>query len=183
MKKILFIQVLLCNVVMFSHAQTEQYVGLAVSNVVGPSYTLRHNRWTATADAGWLAGFNGMYASVGGMYRLISIKETSKFFKIKERPDDANMLVSMGLGLFAQDYYCPSARQKRWADKLAYVAPFGCNVLMEMYFRDESLPNWNFAMRYRGPVYFTTKEYEDVFSKGTGAVMLATWQIVVQRRF
>ncbi|MDR1342336.1 MAG: hypothetical protein LBK18_03655 [Prevotellaceae bacterium] len=174
---------LLCSSATSLQAQTEHYVGLAVSNVIGPSYTLRHNRWTATADAGWLAGFNGMYASMGGMYRILNMNQISKFFKIKERQDSSDVMINVRLGLFAQDYYSPSVRQKRWADKLAYVAPFGCNMLVELYFHEERLPNWNFAMRFRGPVYFTTKEHEDIFSKGTVATMLATFQIVVQRRF
>ncbi|MDR1023394.1 MAG: hypothetical protein LBL94_09020 [Prevotellaceae bacterium] len=178
-------QVLVCGISLFSydaHAQTEHYVGLAVSNVVGPSYTLRHNCWTATADVGWLAGFNGMYASVSGMYQLLNMYDILKFFKVRNKPKE-DVLMNIGLGLFAQDYYSPSVRQKRWADKLGYVALSGCNMLIEYYFRDEKLSNWNFAMRCRLPVYFTTKEHEDVLSKGSVAMMLATFQIVVQRKF
>jgi hypothetical protein len=181
-KVLLLIPVFFCGNI--SSAQTEHYVGLAVSNVMGPSYTLRHNRWTATADAGWLTGFNGMYASVGGMYELLSTNRLLKFLKLENRQDNTgDMLVSTGLGLFGQDYYSPSARQKRWADKLSYVAPSGLNVLLDFHFRYETLPDWNFAMRVRLPAYFTAKEHEDVFSKGYGAMMLATWQIVAQRRF
>ncbi|MDR2813385.1 MAG: hypothetical protein LBB79_01830 [Prevotellaceae bacterium] len=116
MKKILLTQVLMFGIAALSHAQTEHYAGLVVSNVIGPSYTLRHNRWSAVADAGWLTGFNGMYASVGGMYRILSMNKILKFFGRREL-NGRDMLISMGLGLFAQDYYSPSDRQKRWADK------------------------------------------------------------------
>jgi hypothetical protein len=184
MKHILIVTLLFLRCVNISSAQAEHYAGLAVSNVVGPSYTLRHNRLAAVADAGWLAGFSGAYASVGGMYELLSINSLQKLLRLENKQSNAgDMLVSMGLGVFAQDYHSPSARQRRRADNLGYVAPFGLNVLVEFRWRTEALPSWNVALRIRGPVYFTAKEYEDVFSKGAGAMMLATCQLVVQRRF
>jgi hypothetical protein len=33
------------------------------------------------------------------------------------------------------------------------------------------------------PVYFTAKEYEDVFAKEASSAMLAAWQIAAQRKF
>ncbi|MDR1417347.1 MAG: hypothetical protein LBJ57_08025 [Prevotellaceae bacterium] len=189
-KKLLALQVfLLCAINNASsqdqnqaQVQTEHYIGLAVSNVVGPSYALRHNRWSVVADAGWLTGFSGVYASVGGMYELSSMNRVLKFFRLENRQNGTDMLMSMGFGLFGQDYYCPSIRQRKWADKLSYVTPLGCNALFEFYFREKKLPDWNFAFRFRGPVYFTTREYKDVLSKGAVAMMLGTYQIVVQRR-
>ena len=188
MKKILLtVQVLLLWGIGASlQAQTEHYAGLAISNVIGPSYTLRHNRWSVVADAGWLTGFKGIYASAGGMYELLSMNRLIRFFKIpsgQNSGDGFDMLMSMGLGVFAQDYYSPSARQRRWADKLSYVAPLGCNAMCEMCWRREALPDWSFALRFRLPLYFTAREYEDVLSKGAGVAMPATWQIVVQRKF
>ena len=84
MKKILLtVQVLLLWGIGASlQAQTEHYAGLAISNVIGPSYTLRHNRWSVVADAGWLTGFKGIYASAGGMYELLSMNRLIRFFKI-----------------------------------------------------------------------------------------------------
>lgn len=186
-KQNLFIAALLglCSINIAS-AQTEHYAGIAVSNVIGPSYTLRHNRWSVVADAGWLTGFNGVYASVGGMYGLVNLDDMNrvqKFFKMPNRPNNGDdMQVSMGLGVFAQDYYNPSARQRRWADELSYMAPSGLNLMVGFCFRSGALPDWNFAWRFRSPVYFTTREQEHAYSKSS-IMLLATYQIVVQRKF
>jgi hypothetical protein len=170
-----------------SCAQTEHYAGLAVSNVIGPSYTLRHNRWMAVADAGWLTGFKGIYASVGGMYEVINMDKVLKLLKFfgKNVPDSGDdMQLSMGLGLFAQDYWNASAREARWANELGYAAPFGLHVLSEYRIYPEALQHWSFALRYRGPIYFTTKEYDHVISNKNKAVMMAALlQIVVQHKF
>jgi hypothetical protein len=181
MKKILLaIQVfLLCAINTFSQPQPEHYIGLAAGNVVGPSYALHHNRWMAVADAGWLTGFRGFYASGGGMYKTQWVKSISERWSTSAGEKKNHGELNIGVGLFAQDYYRPTVYQQKLAEKLGYIAPFGAVMLIDFSSRYAALPGWNLAVRFRLPVPFTTKLSDDY---PLANMLLPAIQVVLQRK-
>jgi hypothetical protein len=154
-------------------AQSEHHLGLAISNVVGPSYTFSHNRWSITGIAGWLTGFKGGYASLEGTYDIFP----PIYRWIKREEHSHRIRVNMGLGFFAQDYINPSDKQQQWANHLQYLSPFGCNIIVEG--RYNLLSDWQFAFRMRGPVPFSDKDI-DYGSRSYGYYLLSSWQLVIQ---
>ncbi|MDR3366636.1 MAG: hypothetical protein LBO71_06695 [Prevotellaceae bacterium] len=185
MKKVLLtIQAfLLWGISTFSQAQTEHYVGLAVSNVTGVSYRFYHNRWMAVADAGWLIGFRGMYASAGGMYELYDVGKLTKFFYKKFDDKGDIITANLGLGFYAQRYYSASVRQKKWAEALGYAAPFGALMYVENRWRLKAMPNWDWAMRFRIPLHLTEDGKLYIFTQGANVAMLAGMQLVGLYKF
>jgi hypothetical protein len=123
-------------------AQTEHHVGMIAGKVVGPIYTLQHNRWNVTATGGWLTGLRDGHVAVTGGYRLLYNRS-------------GVMMVDAGLGLFGQKYTALTARQEQWAREMEYDVPFGALLATKLHV--DIAERWSYEMHVGTPLYFTEK--------------------------
>jgi hypothetical protein len=124
------------------YSQTEHHVGMIAGKVIGPIYTLQHNRWNVTATGGWLAGFKGGYVAVTGGYRLLYFENGLK--------------ADAGLGLFGQKYTALTSRHEQWAKEMEYDTPFGVLLATKLSF--DFSEKWRYGMHIGMPLTLTENE-------------------------
>jgi hypothetical protein len=170
MKKIfLFFTLLFISFTAMSQT-VEHWVGCSVGNVIGSTYIYHYNRWNVVAAAGLLTGFEGGHASVGGLYDI----NLGKFGECLY-----SAYFSVGLGLFAQNYYNPSAKQEQWAKDMGYLSPYGVHTMIE--FHSPISSRWGFVVRNRIPIYFTN--IEDKHSTYLGSLLSFTQFMFIYKLF
>ncbi|MDR1342343.1 MAG: hypothetical protein LBK18_03695 [Prevotellaceae bacterium] len=126
-------------------AQTEHHLGMIGGKVVGPIYTLQHNRWNVTATGGWLTGVSGGHLSVTGQYRLLY-------------HESGMMMVDAGMGLFGQGYTAASgSTQERFAKRMNYDTPFGVQIMTKLLFNFAE--KWSYGMHVGMPLILTENEF------------------------
>ncbi|MDR3366629.1 MAG: hypothetical protein LBO71_06650 [Prevotellaceae bacterium] len=135
--------------------------------MIGPIYTLQHNRWNVTATGGWLTGFKGGYASVTGKYRLLQ--------------DGRGMLmVYAGLGLFGQKYTALNAQQERFAKKMEYDTPFGVQLASKLQVKFSE--KWTYGMHIVAPLTLSEQKDNIGRQKNIGHWWLEMFQLSLQYR-
>ncbi|MDR3366628.1 MAG: hypothetical protein LBO71_06645 [Prevotellaceae bacterium] len=172
-----FYRTILLLLVLFSDkigaAQTEHHLGVIGGKVLGPTYTLQHNRWNVTATGGWLTGFKGGYASVTGGYRVISLLRDFRYFG-NESADflyGKGISVDLGLGVFGLGYLAPTVTQRKLAREMDYTTPLGVQFTGKVYFNVS--PNGSFGMHIGVPLLTNPTEV----SIGYNAHNAALWKI------
>jgi hypothetical protein len=158
-------------------AQTEHHLGLIGGKVLGPMYTLQHNRWNVTAGGGWLTGFKGGYASVTGGYRVISLLEN--FGSYEAQPKflyGGGVGVDLGLGVFGLGYAAPTSRQRKLARELDYTTPFGALFFGKVYFNVS--PSWSYGVHIGCPLLLNPTE-ESVGYNSHNANGIGKWCLYV----
>ncbi|MDR1024021.1 MAG: hypothetical protein LBL94_12255 [Prevotellaceae bacterium] len=127
-------------------AQTEHHFGVIAGKVLGPIYTLQHNRWSVTAIGGWLTGVSGGHVSVTGQYRLLY-------------HESGLMMADMGMGLFGQRYTAASgSMQERFAKRMNYDTPFGVQITAKLLFNFAE--KWSYGMHIGMPLILTENEFK-----------------------
>ncbi|MDR1342344.1 MAG: hypothetical protein LBK18_03700 [Prevotellaceae bacterium] len=165
-------------------AQTEHHLGMIGGKVVGPIYTLQHNRWNVTTTGGWLTGFKGGYASLTGGYRVFSLLENFEYAGVKLLYG-RGIRVDLGLGIFGLGYVAPTLQQKKLARELDYTTPFGVQFIGKIYFNVS--PNWSYGMHIGIPLLTNPTEESIGYSDNNSGValwkgLLYLYQISLQYR-
>jgi hypothetical protein len=165
------------------YSQTEHHVGMIGGKVLGPVYTLQHNRWSVTTAGGWLTGFKGGYASVTGGFRVIRLLENSGYSNGADFTPFQGINVDLGLGIFGLGYVAPTAKQKELARKMDYATPFGVQFIGKIYFN--VAPNWTLGMHIGAPLLMNPAEESIGYSNDNSDValwkgMLYLYQISLQ---
>ncbi|MDR1417339.1 MAG: hypothetical protein LBJ57_07985 [Prevotellaceae bacterium] len=148
------------------YSQTEHYLGMIGGKVLGPIYTLQHNRWNVTATGGWLTGFKGGHVSINGGYRVL-YHESGK------------MKADVGLGLFGQGYTASSAKQEQLAKELNYDIPFGVQVICKMHV--DISENWSYGVYIGMPLTGKGISIDGKYS--TWKLCLYVFQLSLQYKF